>query len=209
MPIDVNLTLIPATLDAVHVALAGLASLLLLLSLLLTVVTLAALRRKPKAAEPLPVTPPVATPPPPKPAPPARVEPPRPVVVREASPDAALQLLGLLQQEARFIDFLQENIANHGDADIGAAVRVVHEGCRKVLQQHLDVEPIRTEAESSRITLPKGYDAQAVRVSGNIVGEPPFTGTLIHRGWRAARITLPKLAEGHDAHVLAPAEVEL
>jgi hypothetical protein len=131
------------------------------------------------------------------------------VVIRESSPDAALQLLGLLQKEARFIDFVQENIAGHADADIGAAVRIVHEGCRKVLQQHLELMPVRSESENAGITLPKGFDPSTVRVTGNIVGEPPFSGTLIHRGWRVSRITLPKVAEGHDVRVLAEAEVEL
>jgi hypothetical protein len=42
-----------------------------------------------------------------------------------------------------------------------------------------------------------------------VVGKAPFTGTLSHRGWRAAKVTLPQLAESHDARVLAPAEVEL
>ena len=207
MQIDLNL--IPSTLDIVHVGLAAVAGLLLLLSILLAVISALALSRRTKAvpAPAQPVIPPPAVAPAPEAARP--VEPPKPVVVKEATPDAALQLLGLLQQEARFLDFVQENISGHGDADIGAAVRVVHEGCRKVLRQHLELEPVRTEAENSRVTLPKGYDAGAVRVSGNIVGEPPFTGTLIHRGWRASRIQLPRLAEGHDARILAPAEVEL
>lgn len=209
MPIDPNL--LPTTLDVVHLALAAVAGVLLILSLLLVVVTVLALSRRPKAvAAPIAVAAPPSPPPAPsKPAPSARVEPPRPVVIREATPDAALQLLGLLQQEARFIDFLQEDIAAHGDADIGAAVRVVHEGCRKVLKQHLDLAPVLAENEGSRLSLPQGYDASAIRVSGHIVGAPPFNGTLIHRGWRATRITLPKLAEGHDAGILAPAEVEL
>lgn len=134
---------------------------------------------------------------------------PAPVIVREATPDAALQLLGLLQKEARFIDFIQENIASYPDADIGAAARVVHEGCRKVLRQHFELEPVRKESENTRLTLPKGYDAATVRVSGNIVGQPPFTGTLIHRGWRAAKVDLPRIAEGHDVNIIAAAEVEL
>jgi hypothetical protein len=145
----------------------------------------------------------------PKPIEAPRPERPEPVIVKEATPDAALQLLGLLQKEARFLDFVQENIAGYPDADIGAAARVVHEGCRKVLSQHFELEPVRKEAESSRLTLPKGFDASAVRITGNIVGAPPFTGTLIHRGWRAAGVKLPKIAEGHDVHIIAPAEVEL
>ena len=68
---------------------------------------------------------------------------------------------------------------------------------------------MRTEAEGARLTLAAGFDAAAERLTGNVVGQPPFTGTLMHRGWRVAQITLPKLAEGHDVRVLAPAEVEL
>lgn len=134
---------------------------------------------------------------------------PTPVIVREATPEAALQLLGLLQKEARFLDFVQENVAGYPDADIGAAARVVHEGCRKVLAQHFELEPVRKEPENTRLTLPKGYDPSAVRVSGNIVGEPPFTGLLIHRGWRATKVSLPRIAEGHDVNIIAAAEVEL
>lgn len=134
---------------------------------------------------------------------------PPPAPLREATPDAALQLLSLLQREARLIDFTQENLAGYSDADIGAAARVVHEGCGKVLREHFTIEPVRTESEGSRLTLEEGFDAAAVRLTGNVVGKPPFKGTLSHRGWRAANVRLPKLAEAHDAAILAPAEVEL
>ncbi len=130
-------------------------------------------------------------------------------VLKTASPDAALQLLGLLQQEGRLIDFLQEDVAGYSDAEIGAAARVVHEGCRKTLRAHLALEPVRAEAEGSRLTVAAGFDAQALRLIGNVVGQPPFAGTLVHRGWRVAEVRLPKLAEGHDARVIQPAEVEL
>jgi len=129
--------------------------------------------------------------------------------LREATPDAALQLLSLFQREARLIDFTQENLSAYSDADIGAAARVVHEGCAKVLREHFTIEGIRSEAEGSRVTLPEGFDAAAVRLTGNVVGKAPFSGTLSHRGWRASSVRLPKLAEAHDAKVLAPAEVEL
>jgi len=129
--------------------------------------------------------------------------------LREATPDAALQLLSLFQREARLIDFTQENLSGYSDADIGAAARVVHEGCSKVLREHFTIDAVRSEAEGSRITLPEGFDASAVRLTGNVVGKAPFTGTLSHRGWRASSVRLPKLAEAHDAKVLAPAEVEL
>ena len=163
---------------------------------------------------PAPPAPPVAPPPAPvaapKPTPaPVPPPPPPPVVLREATPDAALQLLALLQREGRFIDFMQDDIKGYADADIGAAVRIVHEGCRKVLKEHFRIEPVRTENEGSRITLQPGFDAASVKLTGNVVGQPPFTGTLSHRGWRAAEVKLPKLAEKHDARVLAQAEVEL
>lgn len=129
--------------------------------------------------------------------------------LREISPDAALQLLGLLQQEGRLLDFLQEDVGAYTDADIGAAARVVHEGCGKVLREYLEIEPISDREEGVQMTLDAGFDAAAIRLTGNVVGRPPFTGTLVHRGWRATGVKLPKLANGHDARVLAPAEVEL
>ena len=132
-----------------------------------------------------------------------------PIALKEASPDAALQLLALLQREARLIDFTQEDISGYSDADIGGAARVVHEGCVKVLREHFTLVPVRPEAEGSRITLNHGFNAQAIRLTGNVVGQAPFHGSLSHRGWRATEIRLPKLADNHDATVLAQAEVEL
>jgi hypothetical protein len=129
--------------------------------------------------------------------------------LREASPQAALQLLGLLQRDARFVDFVEEDIAGYADAEIGAAARLVHDGCRAALREHFTIVPVRDEAEGSRVTLPAGFDATAVRVTGNVVGAAPFTGTVSHRGWRVSEVRLPKLTGSHDASVIAPAEVEL
>ncbi|WP_272972068.1 DUF2760 domain-containing protein [Comamonas terrigena] len=122
---------------------------------------------------------------------------------------AALQLLGLMQREARFVDFIQEDVAPYTDAEIGAAARVVHEGCRKVLREHFAIAPVRSEAEGARITLEAGFDAAAVRVTGNVVGQAPFTGTLGHRGWQVTEVKLPQLTDSQAAKVLAQAEVEL
>ena len=142
-------------------------------------------------------------------APPAPPAPPPPPVLKIATPDAALQLLGLLQREARFVDFIQEDVAPYTDAEIGAAARVVHEGCRKVLREHFTLSPVRAEAEGSRITLQAGFDAAAVRLTGHVVGEAPFTGTLGHRGWQVTEVKLPQLTDTAAAKVLAQAEVEL
>ena len=130
-------------------------------------------------------------------------------VLRAPTAESALQLLSLFQREARLIDFTQENLAAYSDADIGAAARVVHEGCARVLREHFTIEPVRAEAEGVRVTLEEGFDAASVRLTGNVVGQAPFKGTLSHRGWKASKVTLPQLAEKHDARVLAPAEVEL
>jgi hypothetical protein len=133
----------------------------------------------------------------------------KPAPLKEAPPDAALQLLGLLQQEGRFIDFIEEEVASFSDAEIGAAARVVHEGCRKALREHITTEPIHSEQEGTRITVQEGFDASSTRLTGKVVGKPPFSGTLIHRGWRVTKVNLPKVAAGHDINVIAQAEVEL
>ena len=145
-------------------------------------------------------------PPAPKALPEKKPEPPRET---KPSTDAALQLLALLQREGRFVDFLEEDVASFPDADIGAAARVVHAGCRKALREHVKLEPVRSEEEGARVTLPEPLDAAQVKLTGNVAGAGPYTGTLRHRGWRASEITLPTAVAGHDAHVLAQAEVEL
>lgn len=129
--------------------------------------------------------------------------------VEVATDTAALQLLGLLQREARFVDFLQEDVAPYADAEIGAAARVVHEGCRKVLRAHFTLAPVRPEAEGSRITLQAGFDASAIRLTGNVLGQAPFTGSLSHRGWQVSDVRLPQLTDTKAAAIIAQAEVEL
>lgn len=132
-----------------------------------------------------------------------------PPPLKESTPEAALQLLSLLQRDARLIDFIQEDVNNYSDADIGGAARVVHEGCAKVLREHFSIAPVRQEMEGSRISLDAGFDARAIRLTGNVVGKAPFQGQLSHRGWRATEVRLPRLTAGHDLTVLAQAEVEL
>lgn len=129
--------------------------------------------------------------------------------LEKAPPDSALLLLNLLQKEGRFVDFLQEDVANYSDQEVGTAARVVHQGCRRVLQEHLRIAPVRQEAEGARITLERGFDPAEVHPIGQVVGEPPFTGSLVHRGWRAVEIHLPQVASSRDLRILASAEVEL
>jgi len=144
------------------------------------------------------------------PEPPELAMPPAPVAqLQDAPPDSALVLLGLMQKEGRFVDFLQEDISNYSDHEIGSAARVVHQGCQRVMGEYLSIAPVRDESEGSRVTLGKGFDPAAVRPTGNVVGDPPFTGALVHRGWRAVDVRLPKIASSRDVSILAAAEVEL
>jgi hypothetical protein len=57
--------------------------------------------------------------------------------------------------------------------------------------------------------LAEGFDAASVRLTGNIVGSAPFTGTLVHKGWQVTDVRLPKLTQSHNASIIAAAEVEL
>jgi hypothetical protein len=125
-----------------------------------------------------------------------------------ASPQA-LQLLALLQREGRLIDFLEQDVTAFSDADVGVAARVVHEGCRKILHRVTSVEPVRAEHEGDKVVLGKDFAPSEIVLVGNVHGAPPYRGTLRHRGWRAAGLSLPEMVGGHDPCVLAPAEVEL
>jgi hypothetical protein len=124
-----------------------------------------------------------------------------------ARAEQALQLLSMLQREGRLIDFCEEELAGFSDAQIGAAARTVHDGCRKTLREAFTLEPVRREPEGAAVELPGGFDPRAIRLTGNVMGNPPFKGVLKHHGWRVVEIHMPS-ASG-DPTVVAPAEVEL
>jgi hypothetical protein len=138
---------------------------------------------------------------------------PEPAAPKSSAPtptcDAALQLLALLQREGRLVDFLEQDVTSFSDAEIGQAARVVHEGCRKALRAHLTIAPVRAEDEGANVTLEAGFNPAEVKLSGNVAGSGPYKGTLRHRGWRASGVSLPVAVKGHDASVVAPAEVEI
>lgn len=154
---------------------------------------------------PAPVTPPAAPAPAPARRPTAGGSPDAPTTRSEG----ALVLLGLLQREGRLVDFLRESLDSHPDAAIGAAVRDVHRGCRKVLEEHVRLEPVMPGQEDGPVVVPRGFDPAEVRLIGATAGEPPFRGTLVHHGWRAIDVKLPTLSDGVDRRVVAPAEVRL
>ena len=122
---------------------------------------------------------------------------------------AGLAVLALLQREGRLVDFLQEDVSSFSDAEIGAAARVVHTGSRKVVEQYLTLEPVLKDAEGSSVTVPTGFNAERIRLTGNVAGQPPFRGALKHHGWIATSIRFPAMSPALDPRVIAPAEVEI
>lgn len=122
--------------------------------------------------------------------------------------EAALMLLAVLQREGRLVDFLEQDIEDFDDADVGAAARVLHAGCRKALHRLGEVSPIREEDEDSRVTVEGGLTTGEVKLVGAVEGDAPYRGVLRHRGWRVA-LQLPEPTTEHDISVVAPAEVEL
>jgi len=120
-----------------------------------------------------------------------------------------LHLVSLLQREGRLIDFLKEDLEQYDDVQIGAAVRSIQESCQKTLNRYVDPQSILDQAESEEVTVPEGFDPSVIKLTGNVSGNPPFKGTLQHRGWRAGRRNLPTLSGTVDPDVISPAEVEI
>ena len=136
----------------------------------------------------------------------ARVEP----LFAQAPAGPDLRVLAVLQRDGRLIDFLEEDIDAYTDAQIGAAVRDIHRGCRKSLRDYLTLEPVMNAAEEASVTVAPDFDPAAIRLIGNVNGSPPFQGVLKHHGWRVKEAHLPTLpATVGDAFVLSPAEVEV
>ncbi len=125
------------------------------------------------------------------------------------SPAAGLRFLAALQEEARLIDFIKEDISSYSDEQVGSAVRGIHAQLRKALDDRMLLEPVLGGEEGDPVTVPSGFDPAAIRVTGNPKGQPPFKGVLRHSGWRARNPKLPIPAEGVDPNILAPAEVEV
>jgi len=137
------------------------------------------------------------------PAPPAATAP-----VTVDTSDRATQVLALLQRDGRFVDFIMEDLTGYPDAQIGAAVRDVHSGCRQALGRYVTMAPVLDAEEGNHVTLDGSTDPARVKIVGNLGGAPPFNGVIRHRGWEAIRLELPPLpATGRT--VVAPAEVEI
>ena len=137
----------------------------------------------------------------------SKVVPMRPAAPKpESGPaDGAVQMLSILQRDARLVDFLMEDISGYSDEQVGAAVRDVQENARKSMQRYLRLAPVIDGVEG---TYTKA-DAEGIKLIGNVPasGKAPG-GTLRHKGWRAEKLDLPPLAS-QQVSIVAPAEVEI
>ena len=120
-----------------------------------------------------------------------------------------LYMLSVLQREGRLVDFFSEDLNLYEDAQIGGAVRAIHENCKKAVNKSLSLEAVINHSEGDEIQVDPGFDPNAIKLTGNVTGAPPFKGILRHKGWRTRKLELPALSGGQDAHIIAPAEVEI
>ncbi|MBS3757972.1 MAG: DUF2760 domain-containing protein [Desulfobacterales bacterium] len=120
-----------------------------------------------------------------------------------------LHILSVLQREGRLVDFFEEDLNPYEDAQIGAAVRSIQDICKKSINKSLSPQPVLEKYEGDTVTVPADFDPAAIKLTGNVSGEPPFTGVLRHRGWRAAKLELPTLSTSQDPRIIAPAEIEI
>jgi len=125
------------------------------------------------------------------------------------SPAVGLRLLATLQEEARLIDFLREDIGEYSDEQVGAAVRAIHAALRKAIDERLTLEPILPGQDGDTVEVPVGFAPAMIRLTGNPVGGPPYRGILRHGGWRAKDVRLPVPTTGSDPAIIVPAEVEV
>jgi hypothetical protein len=122
----------------------------------------------------------------------------------------ALTLLATLQRDARLIDFLMEDLAGYEDAHIGAAARDVHRACAAALERMFELRPLRYQEEGARVEIVAGYDPVQVTLTGNVTGQLPLRGILVHHGWQAMQCELPAWSgQEESARVIAPAEIEV
>ncbi len=120
--------------------------------------------------------------------------------------DGAVQILSVLQRDARLVDFLMEDISGYADDQVGAAVRDVQAQAQESLTRYLRLQPVIDGVEGT-FTKTAGLDPAQVKLIGNVPpsGKAPG-GLLRHKGWKAAKVDLPQAPPGS---LLAPAELEI
>jgi len=120
-----------------------------------------------------------------------------------------LHSLSVLQRDGRLLDFFDEDLSLYEDEQIGAAVRSIQEDCKKAIKKYIDPRPVIEAEEGESVTIEPGFDIDAITLVGNVSGEPPFTGILKHRGWKAGKKDVPKLSDIQNSGIMTPAEIEI
>jgi len=122
-----------------------------------------------------------------------------------------VSFLAMLQTRGRLVDFLMDDINTYDDAQVGAAARVVHAGCKAALLEHFRISPVRAESEGSTVQVAAGYLPDEYRLVGKISGPAPFSGILVHHGWKTDAVNPPRVLRSSTDRLpaIAPAEVEL
>lgn len=137
-----------------------------------------------------------------------------PVAPKADVTDGALQLLALLQRDARLVDFLMEDIAPYTDEQVGAAVRNIHESSRATLERYLSLGPVIDGVEGAVTQLAAAgalkNDPAAIKLLGNVPADGNVkAGLLRHKGWKVEKIDLPALPAKGSLKIIAPAEIEV
>ena len=122
----------------------------------------------------------------------------------------AITLVATLQREARFVDIVKEPLGAYSDEQIGAAARDVLRDCGVVLDRCFAIQPVVEDSEGAELEAPADFDTGRYRLTGNVVGNPPFRGKLVHHGWQATRCELPQWSGSEQStRVVAPVELEV
>ncbi len=120
--------------------------------------------------------------------------------------DGAVQILSLLQRDARLVDFLMEDIGAYSDEQVGAAVRDVQAQSRKALERYLQFQPVIDGVEGTYTKI-DGVVQGGIKLIGNVPANGKAPGGLLrHKGWQAVKVDLPAAVPGM---ILAPAEIEV
>lgn len=125
----------------------------------------------------------------------------------------ALTLLSLLQEKGRFLDFLMDDIRVYTDEQVGAAGRIVHQGCSKVLSEFFNISPLHAQEEGAVVKLGHEDLMSAYRILGNHVEQLPLSAKIVHKGWGTDKVCITRRStapvELSGKMMISPVEVEV
>ncbi|MEA3465635.1 MAG: DUF2760 domain-containing protein [Thermodesulfobacteriota bacterium] len=136
------------------------------------------------------------------------------ISTEESNDAAVVQFLARLQEKGRLIDFIMDDISAYDNESVGAAARIVHQGCCDVLNDSFTIEAVHAGEEMETISLADNYDSNSYRLIGKVPDAAPFDGQVLHRGWKTTRVNLPQVVNSEEhievaRSIIAPAEIEI